>query len=96
MLADKAFSNYYARFLGPKDAEITPDMYTCEGYVPEQNDSTDADTLYYYEDEIVFDEEGNPVVRQVRRKRELPDDEGIGDGENQNGLREEEVNFNNL
>ena len=53
-------------------------------------------TLYYYEDEIVFDEEGHPVVRQVRRKRELPEDEGMGGSDNQNGLREEEVNFNNL
>ena len=96
MLADKEFKNYYARFLGPKDTDITPDMYTCEGYIPEQNDSTDADTLYYYEDEIVFDEEGHPVVRQVRRKRELPEDEGMGGSDNQNGLREEEVNFNNL
>ena len=72
------------------------DMYTCEGYIPEQNDSTDADTLYYYEKEIVFDEDGNPVERQVRRKRELPEDDGMESGEKQNGLREEEINFNNL
>ncbi|MBQ6652068.1 MAG: penicillin-binding protein [Prevotella sp.] len=96
MLGDRAFRQYHARFSGPNDSDITPDLYTCEGYTPESSDSTDVDSLYYYEDEIVFDESGNPVVRQVRRRRELPDDEDPYSPNSQGALREEEINFDNL
>lgn len=60
VLGNPAFKVYRGKFEKPKDADITPDMFTCQNYYVALPDTMLADSLYM-DEEIMFDEEGNPI-----------------------------------
>lgn len=71
VLADPAFAHYRGKFDKPKDSDITSDMYTCASYYPSaKNDTLDNDSTLVIEEEIVLDENGNPVHRVVKSEGE--------------------------
>ena len=64
LMADPAFKKYHKRFNKPNDPDITSAMYTCSGYVPAKVDTTETDSLTNIEEEILLDENGNPIMHQ--------------------------------
>ena len=78
VLGDPAFSRYHGRFNKPKDDDITSDMYNCQDVYYYRADTLDADTLQL-EEEIMLDDEGNPLprtneVQENPQEGVLPDD----------------------
>lgn len=65
LLKDPAFSKYRAKFGKPKDESITASMYNCSSYVPRAKADTSLNDSVKVEEEIVLDEDGNPVERQL-------------------------------
>ena len=65
VLKDPAFSQYHAKFGKPKDESITSSMYNCNSYVPRAKADTSFKDSIRVEEEIVLDEDGNPVERQL-------------------------------
>ena len=65
VLKDPAFSKYRVKFGKPKDESITSSMYNCSSYVPRAKVDTTLNDSVRVEEEIVLDEEGNPVERQL-------------------------------
>ena len=68
VLDDPAFKRYHGKFAAPKDASLTPDMYSCGGYfqAPADSDSiaTDSIALDIKDVEnILLDDFGNPLQR---------------------------------
>lgn len=64
VLSDAAFSKYHGKFKKPEDANITPDMYQCQSYyAPVARDTTHRDSTMVSEEEIVLDENGNPIEK---------------------------------
>ncbi len=68
VLDDPAFKRYHGKFAAPKDASLTPDMYSCGGYfqAPADSDSiaTDSIALDIKDGEnILLDDFGNPLQR---------------------------------
>ena len=74
VLGDPSFKEYHARFERPKDTDITPDLYSCQGVYHYENDTTATDSLLF-EDEMILDSEGNP----------LPINEEMDENEVENG-----------
>ena len=65
VFGDPAFKEYHAKFDKPQDADITRDMYICASYAPKPKvDTTRVDSTAFNE-EIILDENGNPVVKEV-------------------------------
>ena len=76
VLKDPAFKQYHAKFGKPKDDDITRSMYICDSYYTKaKSDSTRRDSVHV-EEEIILDEDGNPV--------EEPS-EGVEGGDNNTG-----------
>ena len=78
VLGDPAFSRYHGRFNKPKDDDITSDMYNCQDVYYYRADTLDADTLQL-EEEIMLDDEGNPLprtneVQENPQEGVMPDD----------------------
>lgn len=70
LLKDPAFKEYRAKFDKPKDGDITKDMYMCASYAPKVKvDTTRIDSAAMNE-EIILDENGNPVVRENSNSEE--------------------------
>ena len=65
VLKDPAFEKYHAKFGKPKDADILSSMYNCQSYVPRAKVDTIRRDSIDVEEEIVLDENGNPVERQL-------------------------------
>ena len=65
VLKDPAFSKYRVKFGKPKDESITSSMYNCSSYVPRAKVDTTLNDSVRVEEEIVLDEDGNPVERQL-------------------------------
>ena len=63
LMADPNFKQYHGKFNKPTDSDITAGMYNCSSYVPVKNDTTVVDSLEH-EEEIVLDENGEPVIRK--------------------------------
>ena len=62
VMSDPAFKQYHGRFVKPDDKDITDDMYECSSYYEQRHDTLVADSIDFQEDEeILFDEEGNPI-----------------------------------
>ena len=60
---DPNFQQYHAKFDKPKEG-ITRDMYECPSYYEqEKNDSLSQDSLQVETEEIILDENGNPIVK---------------------------------
>ena len=65
VLNDPAFAKYRVKFGKPKDPDITSNMYNCQSYAPRaKSDSTRRDSVNI-DEEIILDEDGNPVERPV-------------------------------
>ena len=65
LFKDPAFKQYHGKFEKPKDADITNDMYVCASYAPKPKvDTTRVDSTALTE-EIILDENGNPIVHEV-------------------------------
>lgn len=65
VLKDPAFEKYHAKFAKPKDADILSSMYNCQSYVPRAKVDTIRRDSIHVEEEIILDENGNPVERQL-------------------------------
>ena len=63
LMADPNFKQYHGKFNKPTDSVITAGMYNCSSYVPVKTDTTVVDSLEH-EEEIVLDENGEPVIRK--------------------------------
>ena len=101
VLADPAFAHYRGKFDKPKDSDITSDMYTCASYYPSaKNDTLDNDSTLVIEEEIMLDENGNPVHRVVKSEGESQSSANGASTPNQEKMRnqpkEQAVNFDDL
>ena len=101
VLADPAFAHYRGKFDKPKDSDITSDMYTCASYYPSaKNDTLDNDSTLVIEEEIMLDENGNPVHRVVKSEGESQSTANGASTPNQEKTRtqpkEQAVNFDDL
>jgi penicillin-binding protein 1A len=76
VLDDPAFKQYRVRFNKPKDDDITDDMYNCQNTYYYHSDTLQADTLEYEED-IMLDDEGNPIPKTVEGNEENTDPANI-------------------
>ena len=65
LFKDPAFKEYHGKFDKPKDADITRDMYECASYVPKARVDTTRVDSSAVEEEIILDENGNPIIREV-------------------------------
>lgn len=63
VLHDPAFKQYHAKWDKPKDADITYGMYNCPSYYAQPKvDTTEVDSLGTELEEIILDENGNPIA----------------------------------
>jgi penicillin-binding protein 1A len=89
LLGDPAFKQYHGKFDKPKDSSITPDMYeNCRYvYTPRDTDSISTDSLgmQLEEEEIIIDENGNPVVKLREREPQEAQPEKPNSHEENNG-----------
>ena len=89
LLGDPAFKQYHGKFDKPKDSSITPDMYeNCRYvYTPRDTDSISTDSLgmQLEEEEIIIDENGNPVVKVREREPQEAQPEKPNSHEENNG-----------
>ena len=65
LFKDPAFKEYHGKFDKPKDADITRDMYECASYVHKARVDTTRVDSSAVEEEIILDENGNPIIREV-------------------------------
>lgn len=92
---DPAFQKYHGKFVKPSDANISRDMYECPSYYPEEkNDSLESDSLELTTEEIILDENGNPIIKKVE-KPENPDLPEQGSA-NERKQTEQAVRFEDL
>ncbi len=68
---DPAFQQYHGKFTKPDDADITRDMYECASYYQKVKvDTLSRDSLELNSEEIVLDENGEPVVQKPEKTEE--------------------------
>lgn len=99
VLSDPAFAQYRAKFDKPDDDNITSDMYTCQSYYHhEEADTTEKDSAIVTTEEIILDENGNPIARPVRQEPAQDAQQGGGEqkSENKSQRKEQVVNFDDL
>lgn len=62
---DSAFAKYHGKFQKPKGEDISADMYMCASYQPKAKvDTTRVDSTVLNE-EIILDENGNPIQKEI-------------------------------
>jgi penicillin-binding protein 1A len=61
---DPEFKMYHGRFVKPSDSDITDDMYECSSYYIHRVDTMETDSLDMIDEELLFDEDGNPIIPQ--------------------------------
>lgn len=97
---DPAFQRYHGKFNRPKDDDITRDMYECASYYqPVKRDTTRRDSLEVQSEEIVLDEDGNPIVKDEKPEGTTPTEpkkETKPEEKKHNHPTEQAVNFDNL
>ena len=99
VLSDPAFAQYRAKFDKPNDDNITSDMYTCQSYYHSAvADTTEKDSAIVTTEEIILDENGNPIARPVRQEPAQDAQQGSGEqkSENKSQRKEQVVNFDDL
>lgn len=76
LLSDPNFKQYHAKFGKPKDDAILSSMYNCASYYSHSKRDTLQTDSIHVEEEIMLDEEGNPIehtktrlMQQNRKKR---------------------------
>ncbi len=98
---DPRFQQYHGKFKKPTDDDITRDMYTCDSYVPQAKvDTTAVDSLAASE-EIILDENGNPIIREIPvgkegENAEPATEENATKKEKKKTPTEQPVNFDDL
>lgn len=79
---DPAFQHYHGKFTKPADTDISRIDYICDSYYQKaKNDSVATDSLELNSEEIILDEEGNPIVRKEDKSVESSVPESDGQGE---------------
>ena len=99
VLSDPAFAQYRAKFDKPNDDSITNDMCTCQSYYHSAvADTTEKDSAIVTTEEIILDENGNPIARPVRQEPAQDAQQGGGEqkSENKSQRKEQVVNFDDL
>ena len=99
VLSDPAFAQYRAKFDKPNDDNITSDMYTCQSYYHSAvADTTEKDSAIVTTEEIILDENGNPIARPVRQEPAQDEQQGGGEQkpEGKAQRKEQVVNFDDL
>ena len=75
-------------------------MYTCQSYYPRaEADTTEQDSAIVTTEEIILDENGNPIARPVRQEPAQNDQQGSGNeqkADNKAQRKEQVVNFDDL
>lgn len=97
VMEDPAFQKYHAKFQTPNDESITKDMYDCSPYyAPARNDSSSLhrDSVMVTDEEIVLDENGNPITTPSQGT--TLGKEKTETGTDKKHKTEETVNFDNL
>ncbi len=100
LFQDPRFQEYHGKFKKPADDDITRDMYMCASYVPQAKvDTIEVDSLAATE-EIILDENGNPIIREVpvdhQGETTEPVEEGAAKKEHKKAPAEQPVNFDDL
>lgn len=65
LFKDPAFKQYHGKFDKPHDSDITSDMYLCPSYYQTAKRDTTAADSTVMEEEVMLDEDGNPVNSDV-------------------------------
>lgn len=75
LLDDPNFKQYHGKFGKPKDKDITSDMYNCPSYYQQARvDTTATDSLSSISEEIILDEDGNPISKPIKDENEKQKD----------------------
>lgn len=97
VLGDPAFKKYHGRFDKPNQDDITGSMYNCQSYYPHARVDTTARDSVSHSEEILLDENGNPIITPVEGNRKSNEENGSSKTpELKKKPREEAVNFDNL
>ena len=100
---DPAFQKYHGKFDKPKDDDITRDMYICASYVPKAKvDTTRVDSTTFNE-EIILDENGNQVIKEIPagdgnsgNEKKSSEENGEKKEKRKNHSSEQVINFDDL
>ena len=101
VFGDPAFQQYHAKFDKPQDGDITRDMYICASYAPKPKvDTTRVDSTAFTE-EIILDENGNPITKEVSAVKSEGESSASGATEEKKEKKktkptEQPVNFDDL
>ncbi len=86
VFGDPAFQKYHGKFQKPDGTDIDRSMYECSYAGRSRNDTIDTDSLGGFEEEILIDENGNPIESAP----------GEGNKPTEPATTEQEVNFDEL
>lgn len=92
LLSDPNFKQYHAKFGKPKDDAILSSMYNCASYYSHSKRDTLQTDSIHVEEEIMLDEEGNPI----EHTKTSPDATDPKEKEKRHAPTEETVSFDNL
>ena len=92
LLSDPNFKQYHAKFGKPKDDAILSSMYNCASYYSHSKRDTLQTDSIHVEEEIMLDEEGNPI----EPTKTSPDATEPKEKEKHHAPTEETVSFDNL
>ncbi len=92
LLSDPNFKQYHAKFGKPKDDAILSSMYNCASYYSHSKRDTLQTDSIHVEEEIMLDEEGNPIEHTTTS----PDATGPKEKEKRHAPTEQTVSFDNL
>lgn len=92
LLSDPNFKQYHAKFGKPKDDAILSSMYNCASYYSHSKRDTLQTDSIHVEEEIMLDEEGNPI----EHTKNSPDATEPKEKEKRHAPTEETVSFDNL
>lgn len=92
LLSDPNFKQYHAKFGKPKDNAILSSMYNCASYYSHSKRDTLQTDSIHVEEEIMLDEEGNPI----EHTKTSPDATEPKEKEKRHAPTEETVSFDNL
>lgn len=92
LLSDPNFKQYHAKFGKPKDDAILSSMYNCASYYSHSKRDTLQTDSIHVEEEIMLDEEGNPI----EHTKTSPDATEPKEKEKHHAPTEETVSFDKL
>lgn len=92
LLSDPNFKQYHAKFGKPKDDAILSSMYNCASYYSHSKRDTLQTDSIHVEEEIMLDEEGNPI----EHTKTSSDATEPKEKEKHHAPTEETVSFDNL